>query len=175
MESLNCPNCGAALQVEPGASVVTCTYCNSTIRTAEIAPPAGPGALTAEHVEEIRQLLRQGQRIEAIKRYRQYSDVGLKEAKDAVDALAEEMGITFQESSGWSCWVLVVGFLLWIAALAVTPILVDQGLRALQVTEPWVGLAQFAVMALVVVVPIVGFFVWASATSEPKVRSDDGS
>lgn len=173
MESLNCPNCGAALQVEPGASVVTCIYCNSTIRTAEVPSPAGPGALSAEQVEEIRQLLREGQRIEAIKRYRQYSDVGLKEAKDAVDALAEDMGIVFKDSSGWSCWVLVVGFLLWIAALAVTPILVDQGLHALQVTEPWVGLAQFAVMALVIVVPVVGFIVWANVSSEPKVRSDE--
>ena len=38
------------------------------------------------------QLLRAGQKIEAIKLYRQISDVGLKEAKDAVEAMEAGLG-----------------------------------------------------------------------------------
>jgi ribosomal protein L7/L12 len=37
-------------------------------------------------------LLRGGQKIEAIKQYRAMHGVGLKEAKDAVDARARELG-----------------------------------------------------------------------------------
>ena len=37
-------------------------------------------------------LLRGGQKIEAIKQYRMMHGVGLKEAKDAVDARARELG-----------------------------------------------------------------------------------
>jgi ribosomal protein L7/L12 len=37
-------------------------------------------------------LLRAGQKIEAIKQYRAMHGVGLKEAKDAVDARARELG-----------------------------------------------------------------------------------
>ena len=40
---------------------------------------------------EIRSLLWAGQKIEAIKRYRESLNVGLKEAKDAVDAIEKEM------------------------------------------------------------------------------------
>jgi ribosomal protein L7/L12 len=38
-------------------------------------------------------LLRGGQKIEAIKQYRTMHGVGLKEAKDAVDARARELGM----------------------------------------------------------------------------------
>ncbi|MBC8043781.1 MAG: ribosomal protein L7/L12 [Rhizobacter sp.] len=40
---------------------------------------------------EIEQLIRQGNQIEAIKRYRDLTGAGLKEAKDAVDALAKTL------------------------------------------------------------------------------------
>ena len=46
------------------------------------APPAGAGGLAEVHA-----LAQQGHKIEAIKRYRQLTGVGLKEAKDYVDRL----------------------------------------------------------------------------------------
>ena len=46
------------------------------------APPAGAGDLAEVHA-----LAQQGHKIEAIKRYRQLTGVGLKEAKDYVDRL----------------------------------------------------------------------------------------
>jgi hypothetical protein len=39
---------------------------------------------------ELRMLLSEGQKIEAIKRYRQHFGAGLKEAKDAIDALERD-------------------------------------------------------------------------------------
>jgi ribosomal protein L7/L12 len=41
--------------------------------------------------DEIRDLLRRGNKINAIKRYREVKGVGLKEAKEAVDRMEEEM------------------------------------------------------------------------------------
>jgi ribosomal protein L7/L12 len=40
---------------------------------------------------EIRELLLAGKKIEAIKRYRESSGLGLKESKDAVDAVEKEL------------------------------------------------------------------------------------
>ncbi len=50
--------------------------------TARVAPPAGAGDLAEVHA-----LAQQGQKIQAIKRYRELTGVGLKEAKDYVDRL----------------------------------------------------------------------------------------
>jgi large subunit ribosomal protein L7/L12 len=58
------------------------------------------GALSAEagtdrdFEDELVALLQQGQKIQAIKRYRERTGVGLKEAKDAVEALADRHGIS---------------------------------------------------------------------------------
>ena len=50
---------------------------------------SGNAPTSPEHIDE---LLRAGQRIEAIKEYRAVHGVGLKEAKDAIDARARELG-----------------------------------------------------------------------------------
>lgn len=57
------------------------------------APGAGPVALTGQNTSmdagmaEVRGFLLLGQKIAAIKRYRELTGVGLKEAKDAVEAM----------------------------------------------------------------------------------------
>jgi ribosomal protein L7/L12 len=56
-----------------------------------MVPPelrAGPTGLDDHFTSELRQLLVSNQKLEAIKRYRERAGVGLKEAKDAVEALA---------------------------------------------------------------------------------------
>jgi ribosomal protein L7/L12 len=52
-----------------------------------------PGAMQPGMTDmtEIEQMLRKGQKIEAIKIYRQKTGVGLKEAKDAVEAMERRM------------------------------------------------------------------------------------
>jgi hypothetical protein len=54
------------------------------------AQPIHPGDA---HEREVLDLLRRGEKIEAIKRVRQWTGLGLKEAKDAVEALARRHNI----------------------------------------------------------------------------------
>jgi ribosomal protein L7/L12 len=49
------------------------------------------GGLTPGQMEELKALLLRGKKIEAIKNYRLYSGLGLKEAKDAMDALEKQL------------------------------------------------------------------------------------
>lgn len=60
-----------------------------TLKSAELASATSSGNDDAA----LRELLRGGQKIEAIKRYRERTGAGLKEAKDAVEALAAEAGL----------------------------------------------------------------------------------
>lgn len=60
-------------------------------------PPPGQPTLTADASPE--QLLRAGRKIEAIKRYRELTGVGLKEAKDAVEALESGRSATLPPKS----------------------------------------------------------------------------
>ncbi len=60
---------------------------------AQVAPAGGPGGFAAAAPEawvaEVQDLKRSGKVINAIKLYRERTGVGLKEAKDAVDALPD--------------------------------------------------------------------------------------
>lgn len=51
-------------------------------------PPAPPAQTQPEAMGEITRLVHSGEKIEAIKLYRMLHSVGLKEAKDAIDAIA---------------------------------------------------------------------------------------
>lgn len=62
-------------------------------------PPVGRVIDPAWEAESI-SLLERGQKIEAIKLYRQRHDVGLKEAKEAVETLAVGHGIAGQSGAG---------------------------------------------------------------------------
>ncbi len=80
-------------------------------------PAAGPELPPADTFEgRILHLLKQGQKIPAIKLYREETGVGLKEAKDAVEALGRQYGMKC-EGSGCGAAVLVACFA--IAATAV--------------------------------------------------------
>ena len=52
---------------------------------------APPGAAIAGEMEDVRAYIRAGQMIHAIKAYRDRTGLGLKESKDAVEAMAREM------------------------------------------------------------------------------------
>ncbi|MBL8058382.1 MAG: ribosomal protein L7/L12, partial [Anaerolineales bacterium] len=103
-QTFTCPACGAPLQLDhDGDATVRCGHCGSTVILPEelrepaesAAPsPASPRSWSlAEMLQqagqfgEVARLVQAGQKIEAIKLYRQLTGVGLKEAKDAVDQL----------------------------------------------------------------------------------------
>ena len=50
--------------------------------------------------DKLRELLRSGQKIQAIKLYRERTGVGLKEAKDAVERLQAQLGLPVARGSG---------------------------------------------------------------------------
>jgi ribosomal protein L7/L12 len=79
MKSAKCENCGAS--AGPGATA--CAYCGVTFMGAAPGAPTGPAGANPEIVR----LLRANQKIEAIKVYRDATKCGLKEAKDAVEAI----------------------------------------------------------------------------------------
>lgn len=98
-----CQHCGAWLEQKIGDNVsVTGQPSEETA-----GPPTGMEA-------EVLGLMSGGQKIEAIKLYREKTGVGLKEAKDAVEALAAKHGIA---SKGSGCVGVVLVLLACIAVL----------------------------------------------------------
>ena len=85
--AFRCPACNASLEMqEPGRPTVRCAYCNTTV----IVPNGlrqDRNQFADEGLPEIGTLIDQGRKIEAIKRYREVSGAGLKQAKEAVEAL----------------------------------------------------------------------------------------
>jgi ribosomal protein L7/L12 len=63
----------------------------SAPRTLHAARAAQAGTLDAASLEEIKKSIRAGQLISAIKIYRERTNCGLREAKDAVEAIAKTL------------------------------------------------------------------------------------
>ncbi len=104
-ESLNCPNCGATLNVGDGASVI-CAYCQSNIRITSSRPSAGPFPAPSspraadaapeepDLLNQTLQMLNEQGKLEAIKHYYQQTGVGLKEAKEIVERMEAGLPLT---------------------------------------------------------------------------------
>ncbi|HLB47827.1 MAG TPA: hypothetical protein VJL59_12540, partial [Anaerolineales bacterium] len=103
-QSFNCPHCNAPLDYEGGDLTVRCPYCSSSVIVPESLraapqnvtphapslPVVGMDSLLSQaaRLKEVARLIRSGNKIEAIKIYRETFDVSLTEAKDAVDKMA---------------------------------------------------------------------------------------
>lgn len=89
-ELLRCPTCSAPLNAPATLDTTArCPYCGTSVllggRAAGGAAAPGP---EADAIAEVLRLLRAGNRIAAVKVYRDHFGGGLKEAVDAVDRLA---------------------------------------------------------------------------------------
>jgi hypothetical protein len=92
---MECPNCGAPIDFA-GNTTATCPFCNSHLALTDSGVTAA-GTLSdlvdrsasppGIDLEQIRQLLREDNKIGAIKLYREQTGAGLREAKDAVEAI----------------------------------------------------------------------------------------
>jgi DNA-directed RNA polymerase subunit RPC12/RpoP len=96
VHTFQCPNCHASLDYQDDSHALTlrCAYCNSTIIVPEsLRHPEQPASVIVsagdqgQKLVEINRLVRAGQKIAAIKLFRETFDVGLKEAKDVVEAM----------------------------------------------------------------------------------------
>lgn len=161
--TFNCPTCGAPLEYPGSGKLVRCPYCNSSVIVPETlrpgaqrrkslpnrAPPPNPKRVfvTPGELDEIKRLLRDGQRIEAIKRYRQATMLGLKEAKDAVDAIEaadpeckDRIAARQQKIRGASIWIGLFFF----AIASIFPIaFFPMGIRAWQAGQYVAGFFAF--------------------------------
>jgi hypothetical protein len=95
-----CPFCNASNPPDVGL----CKQCGGAIPLEE---PTGSDP--SEFDQDIIDLIKGHKKIEAIKLYRQKTGLGLKEAKDAVEAFAEKHGI---EIKGSGCAGVVLLFIL---------------------------------------------------------------
>ena len=89
---LRCPTCSAPLEIPAvHASAVRCPYCGAGVLLAERGGHVEASAPRDPHGPRIAAVLdelRAGQKIAAIKLYRQHFHTGLKEAREAVERLA---------------------------------------------------------------------------------------
>lgn len=104
-QPFKCPSCGGPLEYDGGDITVRCHYCtNHVIVPEELRPGAGYNAAQAplpnqlHNLAEIGRLIRSGNKIAAIKLYRETFGVGLREAKDAVENLAAGRAVEVSRS-----------------------------------------------------------------------------
>lgn len=94
---LSCPNCGAPLAVTEEQTVALCLYCDTVVRLAPAPAPSPDAARAAdigpETVHEIKQLLLQGRRSDAIRLYQQAAGVDEAEAAAAVLAFSRQLAL----------------------------------------------------------------------------------
>jgi hypothetical protein len=130
-EAINCPNCGAPLafdaeKISSQHKLVLCIYCNSSIRLT----PAEPGAPstkmestkveTAPEVgEEVKQLIVDGKRSEAIAYYAEHAGISTAEAEAAVDRLSIPLAFRLIHQSPLDLWAIllslaIIGGLAWL-------------------------------------------------------------
>ncbi len=107
-KTFTCPTCGGPLHVPRDGGdepTIQCEHCGNTVIVPEAlrvrAPASSASAELPQTLDlnsllaqagqfgEVAQLVKAGKKIEAIKLYRELTGVGLKEAKDAVEQLAE--------------------------------------------------------------------------------------
>lgn len=113
--SFHCPNCNGPLDTDGRTAIVRCPYCNSSV----VVPPelrggkphaqplsgagfyasADIGFEIAENLEEVMRLVQSGNKIEAIKLFRETFGVGLKEAKDAIYSIDHGGGVNLDAIS----------------------------------------------------------------------------
>jgi sugar lactone lactonase YvrE/DNA-directed RNA polymerase subunit RPC12/RpoP len=88
---LRCPTCSAPLEVpHEFATTTRCTYCGAGVLLTERGGHVEPAAAQQRHADAVGDVLRHlraGNKIGAIKAYREHFGVGLAEAKHAVDRL----------------------------------------------------------------------------------------
>jgi hypothetical protein len=110
-----CPSCGE----ENPSGVGLCKRCGKQIPLEESPQRESPQAEVASgsFEEQVLGLLRAGKKIDAIKLYRTKMGTDLKEAKDAVEALAKEHNIAAKGAGCASVLLIVAATGLIIASI----------------------------------------------------------
>jgi outer membrane protein assembly factor BamB/uncharacterized Zn finger protein (UPF0148 family) len=89
-KSLNCPACGAPLDYDGTSAVVRCKFCQNVVVLDALKVKPKPEVDLKEHTripDDIIELVRSGNKLEAIKRYREHYDVSLARARHAIEQI----------------------------------------------------------------------------------------
>ncbi len=145
-KTLDCPTCGAPLDYDGSSAVVRCKFCQNVV-VIDALKPEKPGAINlpkpAGVPDEIVQLIRAGNKLEAIKRYRELYDVSLARAKYAVEQI--EAGNLLEPEAGFQ-----------VQEAAKVAVKVGGAAAAATATGAWLGCAITAIV-LLIVGGIIGF------------------
>lgn len=102
LQIIKCPSCSAPLEFD-GDAVETCEFCGSKVMMSpgsdvrnEMSFGFGELLGQAQKLKEVLRLARAGNKIAAIKLYRETFGVGLAEAKDAVERLERGESVNFR-------------------------------------------------------------------------------
>jgi hypothetical protein len=101
-----CLHCGERL--EDGAT--RCASCGSPMEAAEAEhqPSAPAMSIDPGLTDNVRQLARQGHKLQAIKEYRETTGASLKTSKDAIEAWMKSEGIAGSTGAGCGTSVLLL-------------------------------------------------------------------
>lgn len=139
MQALKCPSCNASLDYDGRSETIRCEFCGTTIIVPEnmragayqAGYMGGESPEKADSIHRILELVHHGQKIEAIKLYRETFGVGLKEAKDIVDHLekGQPTAVTYttvtttsgNNSCGCLVAIVIILFTLGIVVAAMVP------------------------------------------------------
>jgi len=95
VESLDCPNCGAPLDVKPGQEFTVCQYCDSSIRIhmdMDENDKAVPRTeVSAEIMNKVKELVLSGKRDEAVEMYSHEANISKEEALKAIGVIYERI------------------------------------------------------------------------------------
>ena len=96
IESLNCPQCGAPISIQPGQNLAVCVYCDSSLRI-QSETPANVAAtripeISAGVIDELKKLLVMGKNVEAVNYYAQKTGFTDYEAGLAVETIKKSIG-----------------------------------------------------------------------------------
>jgi hypothetical protein len=118
VESLDCPNCGAPLDVKPGQEITVCQYCSSSIRIhlqeddSENAVPKTE--VSAETMKLVKELVLSGKKDEAVDLYMREADISNEDAVKAVSQIYDTMSASIMLNRPLS----LIGFLLTLLFLS---------------------------------------------------------
>ena len=169
VSQLNCPRCGAPLRVGEGQRHAICPYCSASVVVAQ--PPAAPVAGSAPmrpavqqdgvspaDIEQIKSLVMDGKRDEAVALYQRVAAVDRPAAEQAVDQLSI---LSLSRMTG-RLPLNGFGFALYFAFI---------GLGVAMVVWGALRVAETPTYALLVIAGAL-FAVWRIAAFVPKLRSN---
>lgn len=95
MLTLNCPNCGAPLQVAEECGRTVCLYCNSILRLQpyDSRPAEVENTLADADLQAIKQFLLDGRREDALQRYLETTGAGEASAAEAIRELERQVSV----------------------------------------------------------------------------------